>query len=294
MTAPSVPLDGLDELWFQIAGTRCNLACSHCFVSCSPTNRAFGFLDKETVFAFLEEGARRGVKEFYFTGGEPFLHRDLPEILERTLTLGPATVLTNGTAFTEAALARLRRAEETSRYSLELRLSLDGFTPETNDPVRGAGTFDRIVRGLRLALDYGFLPIVTAAVTNDADDPARLYDGFVALLRGLGCRQPRVKILPTLRLGAETTRQRGYAAEERVTPEMLEGFDLGQLLCRRGRIVTDRGVACCPILIEAPGAHFGPTLADADRPASLGHAACYTCWQYGALCSNASSRGRDA
>ena len=28
----------LDTLWFQVGGTVCNLACTHCFVSCSPTN----------------------------------------------------------------------------------------------------------------------------------------------------------------------------------------------------------------------------------------------------------------
>src|SRR5947209_9777830 len=135
--APVVALDHLDDLWFQVGGTVCNLACTHCFISCSPHNHTFGFLDLETVRRALDESVPLGVKEYYFTGGEPFLNRDLVAILELTLGYGPATVLTNGTVFKDEWLARLRKAEETSPYSLELRVSLDGFTAEDNAPVRG-------------------------------------------------------------------------------------------------------------------------------------------------------------
>ena len=51
---------------------------------------------------------------------------------------------------------------DASIYSLELRVSMDGFSPETNDPIRGPGTFKRIMRGIKLLLDSGFLPIITA------------------------------------------------------------------------------------------------------------------------------------
>ena len=43
--APLVELGHLDELWFQVGGTVCNLDCRHCFISCSPHNHSFGFLD---------------------------------------------------------------------------------------------------------------------------------------------------------------------------------------------------------------------------------------------------------
>jgi hypothetical protein len=54
-------------------------------------------------------------------------------------------------------------------------------------------------------------------------------------------------------------------------------------------MVTDRGVFVCPILIETPEARLGATLTEAMRPFSIRHAACYTCWQHGALCANPSS-----
>jgi AdoMet-dependent heme synthase len=287
--APAVALAHLDELWFQVTGTVCNLTCRHCFISCSPHNHSFGFLDLESVRRFLDESVPLGVKEYYFTGGEPFLHPDMTAILEMTLHYGPATVLTNGTVLKDDWLKRLRLAEDASRYSLEIRVSLDGFTAAENDPVRGAGTFERILHGVRQLVAYGFLPILTVTRTRDDDEENRLFDGFVRLMKANGYDRPRIKILPTLRLGAEVDRQRGYRAEERVTPEMIEGFDQGLLICHHSRIVTDRGVCVCPILIEAPDARLGGTLAEATQPFALRHHACHTCYQYGTICSNASA-----
>jgi hypothetical protein len=59
-------------------------------------------------------------------------------------------------------------------------------------------------------------------------------------------------------------------------------------------MATDRGVFVCPILIEAPDARLGTTLEESLTPYPLRHHACYTCYQYGALCANASSAARDA
>jgi molybdenum cofactor biosynthesis enzyme MoaA len=127
-TGPEVALTHLDNLWFQVSGTVCNLTCRHCFISCSPHNHNFDFLSLETVEQVLPESVRLGVKEYYFTGGEPFLNRDMVAILEATLQYGPATVLTNGTVLKDDWLQRLRKADEESGYSLEFRVSLDGFT----------------------------------------------------------------------------------------------------------------------------------------------------------------------
>jgi molybdenum cofactor biosynthesis enzyme MoaA len=292
--APLVPLAHLDDLWFQVGGTLCNLECTHCFISCSPHNRSFGFLGLDTVRRALDESVRLGVKEYYFTGGEPFLNRDMVPILELTLHYGPATVLTNATLFKEEWLDRLSRAEAASPYSLEFRVSIDGFTATDNDPIRGPGSFDRALHGLRQLVAHGFLPIVTVARMRDDADDEHLVEGFVRLLRDQGYDRPRLKILPVLRLGAEAGRCRGYHADERVTPEMMAGFDQGQLLCSHSRIVTDRGVAVCPILIEAPDAHLGATLAVSLTAFALRHHACYTCYQHGALCANPSGGPRDA
>src|SRR5262245_56437914 len=290
--SPLVALAHLDDLWFQVGGTLCNLECRHCFISCSPHNHSFGFLDLDTVRRYLDESIRLGVKEYYFTGGEPFLNRDMVPILELTLQCGPATVLTNGTLFHDEWLARLAGAEQASPYSLEIRVSIDGYTAAENDPIRGLGTLERALRGVRQLLAHDFLPIITVTRTREDANDAELFDGFVDLLRANGYDRPRIKILPTLRIGAEAHRQRGYFVEERVTPEMMEEFDPSLLLCNHTRIITDRGIYVCSILIAESAARLGNTLAEAVTAYPLRHQACYTCYRYGAICSNPSSGQR--
>src|SRR5947207_6336780 len=85
--APRVRLGQLDNLWFQITGTLCNLTCTHRFISCSPSNHNFGFLNYDDVVVALEQSKKLGVKEYYFTGGEPFMHPRLLDILEKTLAI---------------------------------------------------------------------------------------------------------------------------------------------------------------------------------------------------------------
>ena len=191
-------------------------------------------------------------------------------ILELTLRYGPATVLTNGTVFKDEWLQRLAPgrggvAVQPGVPRLDRRLHGGGRTI----PVRGAGTFERALRGVRQLLAHGFLPIVTVARTRDDQDDGDLFDGFVRAAAGATATTGRAsRSCRRLRLGAEAERQRGYRDDERVTPEMMEGFDPGQLLCNHSRIVTDRGVYVCPILIEAPDARLGRTLAEALRPLS--------------------------
>ena len=293
--APAVPITALDQLWFQVAGTICNLRCKHCFISCNPHNHAFWFLDRTTILGALEQSVGLGVKEYYFTGGEPFMHPLMATLLADTLAVGPATVLTNGTLLVPRIVRALTAAAESSPYSLEIRVSLDGVTPETNDAIRGADTFRRALGGIEQLVAAGFLPIVTAMQSWPDDEGDAVLDSFRAALHAIGYDRPRLRILPTLFKGEEATRTRGYLPEERVTHEMLHGFDLDRLLCTRARLVTARGVWACPILLDAPVARLGDTLADAAaRPAILAEQACYTCWRSGAICSNAASLRRDA
>ena len=285
--APSVTLTALDQLWFQVSGTVCNLRCTHCFISCSPENDSFWFMDRGLVREALRSSVGLGVKEYYFTGGEPFMHAEMVGMLEDTLAHGPASVLTNATLLPSRTVDALAAAARSSPYSLELRVSLDGVTPEMNDTLRGAGSFDRAMEGVERLVDVGFLPIITCMQSWEDTETEGVLRGFRALLAGIGYHRARLKILPRLLLGAEVARTRGYRATERVTHEMLHGFDLDRLLCTRARLVTARGVWACPILLDYPSARVADTLQEAvAQPVSLSQSACYTCYVSGAICAN--------
>jgi uncharacterized Fe-S cluster-containing radical SAM superfamily protein len=286
---PILQLDHLDALWFQIAGTLCNLRCNHCFISCSPENHALSMMTFDQFLPYLNEAIQLGVKEFYFTGGEPFANPDLLKILEATLQVGPATVLTNATLFSSEVVKELASMRDASIYSLELRVSLDGFSPETNDPIRGPGTFKRIMCGIKLLLDREFLPIITAMRSWPIEQDEAQLAGFKTSLTEIGYRYPRIKLLPSLKIGQEAIRDRGYSEHDYLTESMMVGYDKSQLMCSNSRIVSARGVHVCPILVDQPDSRLGQRLSSAKQAFKLEYPACMTCYQYGALCSNASS-----
>jgi MoaA/NifB/PqqE/SkfB family radical SAM enzyme len=221
------------------------------------------------------------------------MNRDLIPMLAATLAIGPASVLTNGTLLPERTVRELAEIEASSPYSLEIRVSIDGASPETNDPIRGEGMFDRAMEGVRRLVARGFLPIVTAARVWDPAEDEAVRRQFVDALRKVGYERPRIKILPALRIGREALRSRGYSPEEVVTAAMLEGYDVTQLLCATGRVVSDRGIHVCPILLDAPDARLGGSLEEADRAYELRHQACYSCWLNGAICTNYARIGEE-
>jgi len=281
---PSVPLAHLETVWFQVAGTICNLRCTHCFIACSPDNHHHAMMSLEEVRGALDEASRLGVRDYYFTGGEPFMNREMLPILEATLQVGPATVLTNGLFFDPETCARLRRLADASEYSLDLRVSLDGWGPDDHDRIRGAGTFSRAVDGIRNLATAGMNPVITVTETAEGIGGEEGRCRFLERLRALGLNRPRLKVLPLFLMGAEAERTRRYRPDERLTTEMVTPADLERLQCSTGRMVTARGVYVCPILIEEPEALMGRTISETLRPFGLRYGACHTCHVQGVTC----------
>jgi AdoMet-dependent heme synthase len=115
-------------------------------------------------------------------------------------------------------------------------------------------------------------------------------------LQEAGYSRPRIKILPALPLGRELVRAPNAHGEPNVTQEMLNGFDRELLMCSNSRIVTDRGVWVCPLLVEKVDARLGDNLAGSASTYELRHRACYTCYQFGTICGNVNAQieGTDA
>jgi len=284
LTYPLVPFYGFDTLWVQVAGTLCNLKCTHCFVSASPTNHNHEMLDLGTVKRYLAEALELGVKEYYFTGGEPFMNREIFEILETTLAQGPVSVLTNGLFLRPDSCRRLRQLSDASPWSLDLRISIDGWDAATNDPVRGEGTFERILQGIGHLAACGLNPVLTVTEACAGAGSSEGRGHFLAFLRDIGLTKPRLKVMPLLRLGAEVERTRAYASWESLRGHSLTRGESAALVCSSGRMVTSKGVFVCPILIDSPEARMGETLRETDREFVLRHSACYTCHAEGLSC----------
>lgn len=284
MSVPVAPFSHLSTLWVQVTGTWCNLQCVHCINSSGPTDPWLKSLDTETVKRHVMEAEALGVKEIYFTGGEPFLHQDILELLACSLRVAPTTVLTNGTRITEKTADALGALAGESLYSLEIRVSVDDIDPEANDRIRGKGAFDKAIRAIRLLHARGLLPILTATEILQGDGPEGngMYQRFRDLLASVGVTKPRVKIIPVFPAGRLA--QEGGV---RLTREMLQGFDFSLLQCTETRAVADGGVYSCPILAGLKEARLSEgSLEESFTPCRLYHPACVTCYQTGMTCRN--------
>ena len=281
--APRAPFLRLSTLWIQITGTWCNLECVHCINASGPADPWLKPIHPDVARRAIREAEDLGVKEIYFTGGEPFLHTEMLALLGDALQVAPTTVLTNGTLIDDAMADALAALARRATYSLEIRVSLDDTDPETNDRVRGAGSFSRAVAAIVRLNDRGLLPIVTATEIASAEHPGEgMYERFRDFLIARGIEKPRVKIMPVFALG-----RLGREGDPRLTEADLAGFDRGLLQCSESRVVGDGGVYACPILAGLPGARLTEgTLKESFVDAPLYHPACVTCVQTGMTCKN--------
>jgi len=86
----------LKELWFH-TGTICNLSCPFCLEGSKPGDDRLNKMALEDIVPFIDEALALGVEQFSFTGGEPFVIKDMVKILEYALERRPCLVLTNAT-----------------------------------------------------------------------------------------------------------------------------------------------------------------------------------------------------
>ena len=157
----SLQLGQLKELWFHVTDT-CNLACRHCLFAASPAKKES--LDRVELFAAIEKGAELGCRLFYFTGGEPFVYPDFPEVLAHVQKQDPAAhavVLTNGLLL-KKHLAGLKQLDP---ERLHLQVSLDGLR-ETHDQLRGSGSFEALQENVAAAVRENFALTVSVAVNQ--------------------------------------------------------------------------------------------------------------------------------
>lgn len=284
MNPPVAPFSHLSTLWVQVTGTWCNLQCVHCLNASGPKDPWLKSLDKETVKGYIKEAEGLGVKELYFTGGEPFLHRDILELLAFSLQVAPTTVLTNGTMINEKMADALAALARESPYSLEIRVSVDEIDPEKNDRIRGKGALAKAVRAIKLLYERGLLPILTATeiLREEIPEGSGMYERFRDFLLALGVKKPRVKIIPVFLIG-----RMGQEGGPLLTEEMLQGFDFSLLQCSETRVVADGGVYSCPILAGLKGARLSEEgLEESFTPCRLYHPSCVTCYQTGMTCKN--------
>lgn len=141
--------------------SRCNLHCRHC-LSADVMAHSGAELDFDQCRRFIDDLARIRVFQINFGGGEPFLRPDFLDILEYAHSKRITTcVSTNGTTLNDALAKRLKKMD-----FLYIQISLDGAHAATNDLLRGPGTFERILSGIRLLAAHRIQGVSTNTVVT--------------------------------------------------------------------------------------------------------------------------------
>lgn len=156
--------------------SRCNLSCAHCYAAAEGSGNDRD-LDTREAMAVLDDLAAFNCPVVLFSGGEPLMRRDLPELVAYAVQLGMRTVVsTNGTLLDVATAQRLKDARITY-----VGISVDG-TPDNHDRFRGMrGAFNRTVEGIRICQAAGLKVGLRHTITADtvADIPS-IFDLMVA------------------------------------------------------------------------------------------------------------------
>jgi SynChlorMet cassette radical SAM/SPASM protein ScmE len=130
--------------------TRCNLRCEYCSHFTSAGDVGLD-LPKEEWLRFFEELNQCAVMEVQLSGGEPFLRKDLKDLIEGIVRNRMRfSMLSNGILISEEMAAFLA---STGRCN-HVQVSIDGATPATHDSFRGKGSFLKAIDGIRNLLKY--------------------------------------------------------------------------------------------------------------------------------------------
>jgi uncharacterized Fe-S cluster-containing radical SAM superfamily protein len=287
-----VALSGLRTLWIN-TGTLCNITCRNCYIESSPRNDALVYITAAEVAAYLDEIARDRlpVEEIGFTGGEPFLNRELPAMLRDAMHRGHrALVLTNAMKpmRNHAAGLLALRAEFGDR--LTMRVSLDHYEAELHDLERQEGSFAIAVEGLEWLAREGFRVHVAGRLAFGREGEAAMREGFGRLFAGYGIpidsSDPvALMLFPEMDAGRDVPEITGSCWG-------ILGKSPDSVMCASTRMVVKRrgaerpAVLACTLLPYDPQFELGVTLAEASRPVPLNHPHCASfCVLGGAACS---------
>jgi pyrroloquinoline quinone biosynthesis protein E len=179
---------------------RCPLQCPYCS---NPLNFArhteeLGAAEWERV---LTEAASLGVVQAHFSGGEPLLRADLPQIIRRARDLGLYTNLsTGGTLFDDKTGTQLREAGLDS-----LQVSIQDADAKNSDRLAGgAPSFDKKIRAAQIAKQLGFSLTVNVVLHRQNLDR---IEAIISMAEELGAE----------RLELANSQYNGWALKNRAT-----------------------------------------------------------------------------
>ncbi len=276
----------LKELWFH-TGTACNLACDFCLEGSKPGDRRLELVKLADVRPFIEEALALGVAQFSFTGGEPFLARDMVKILHLASSYRPCLVLTNATEPLQRRIGEVDGLRD-SRRPIAFRVSLDHYEAAVHDLGRGQGNFVKALTGLKMLHERGFAVSVARRIWPD-EDRAATDAAFADILRQHGLPADlHIVAFPDFAVPGSLPHVPAVTTDCMTRYQTAESRQ--EFMCAFSRMVVKQAgrmrVYACTLVDDDPDYDLGGALRETMRTRiSMKHHRCYSCFAYGASCS---------
>ncbi len=272
-----VELNNIENLWFN-TGTLCNLQCSDCYIESSPTNKNLQYINLLEVKKYIEEIKKYnfGTKFIGLTGGEPFMNPYIIDILKYLLERKfKVLVLSNGMRPIELKFKMLLSLPNLN--NLTIRISLDHFSKEHHENIRGPNTWKIVIKNLIWLNEHGFnLNIASKLKINDSEE--NLRDGFYKLFKKTGLNidsynKNELILFPIMNYEVAATEisQDCWKILNK-KPESVMCFNSRMIVKRKGE--TNTKVLPCTLITKDKEFELGYDLISAKRKVFLNHPFC--------------------
>ena len=278
----------IKTLWFN-TGTLCNIECRNCYIESSPKNDSLAYLTFEEVKSFIDEAVDKnlGTNEIGFTGGEPFMNKDIMKMIDYSLRKGlKVLVLSNAM---KPMLNRTKELIKLNHSNLTIRVSIDHYEKEKHEEIRGKNTYDVMMQGLKWLNENNFnYTLATRLLWNEEEEDLR--KNFGTFIKN-----------NNLRLDTNSPKELVTFAEmdEKIdTPEITTSCwdilnkDPNDIMCSWSRMVVRKknsknpSVIACTLLPYADEFDLGETLTNSLQKIYLNHKHCSKfCVLGGSSCS---------
>ena len=185
---PKVTADGSDRafveaekiktLWFN-TGTLCNIECKNCYIESSPKNDRLVYLTFDEVKNFIDEAIEKnfGTQEIGFTGGEPFMNKDIIKMIEYSLSKGLKTLVLSNAM--KPMLNRIEEIKKVNHKNLTIRVSIDHYEKSKHEEIRGKNTYEIMMKGLKWLDENDFnYALATRLLWNETEEELRKNFGI--------------------------------------------------------------------------------------------------------------------
>ncbi len=141
---------------------KCNSRCVYCDIPVNPNNVKVKEVNPQIIIENLQALKRLGVKVIDFTGGEPLVYKNLPQVLKAAKDLGFYTSLANtGTLYPY-------KAHQLKGLVDDLKFSLSTTDPDEYKVERGIDGYSKVIESVKLAKSLGQSPSIIATATPNS------------------------------------------------------------------------------------------------------------------------------